>query len=162
MRTSRTNCCSASVTHHMGDFGAPFCRGVEPFLANLQALLEQAGAVGLYNDPIVTAAQATYDDINGYVVYLPFGSDCDRHTAEVQAAIARITPVIQNAGGSIAVPRPDAAPADPYGIPMWVKIGGGGLLAVILLGQLSPVIGLVTGIFKPSKRRSTAGYRRRR
>lgn len=44
-------------------------------------------------------------------------------------------------------------------IPLWVKIGGGGLLAVILMGQLKPILSL----FKSSsKRKAVADYRRRR
>lgn len=45
-------------------------------------------------------------------------------------------------------------------IPLWVKVGAGGLLGVIILGQLSPVLSLFKHL--APKKHSTAGYRRRR
>lgn len=157
MRTLAGDCCSQRVSHSMGDFGAPFCRGIEPFLANLQSLLSQCEGLGLTGDATVVSAQAVYDDINGVVVYVPLvGDACAQNTAEVQAAIAHLIPVVAAAGGNTDVPRPDAqTPSD--GPPTWMIVAGIGVVGVLLLGQLNPIINL----FAP-KRRSTAGYRRRR
>jgi hypothetical protein len=47
-------------------------------------------------------------------------------------------------------------------IPLWVKLGGGGLLVVIILGQLSPALSLLKWFAPKKQRRATAGYRRRR
>ncbi len=134
-------------------YGAPFCRGVEPFLANLKAQLDAAAAGGLSGDPTAVSAQAVYDDISGFLVYIPFGSDCDRHTAEVVNAIARMKQLV----GDIGLPRPDAeAPPEgnsSFGLPDWAKYAVFGVLGIAALHYLTP-------FFKPARRR-LAGRNRR-
>ncbi len=46
-------------------------------------------------------------------------------------------------------------------IPMWVKVGGGALLAALLLGQITPLTKMVSGVFKSSPKRRLAGRNRR-
>ncbi len=125
------------------NFGAAFCRGIEPFLANLATLLSAANAAGLKNFDAIVAAQATYDDINGFLVYIPFvGNDCERNTAEVVAAIARVQTVLAASNvPPVALPRPDAQVAAPYGIPTWVKTAA-------ILGGAALVLSYVAPAFK--------------
>lgn len=120
------------------------CRGVEPFIAELDNLLASARAQGLASNAAIVSAQAVYDDLNGYVVYLPFGTDCERHTAEAQATIDRVRAALTASGKSIPDPiRPDAKPADPYGIPGWMKFVAVGGIVVIGLSYVSPLLSLI-------------------
>jgi hypothetical protein len=150
------SCCGQSVSQYqMGNFGTAGCRGIEPFLENLSSLLSEAQKVGISGDPIAVGAQSVYDDINGYVLYVPLlGDACEKNTAEVQAAISRLTPVVASAGGSTTLPRPDAAPPSS-GPPTWMIVGGFGILGVAALHYLSPILSSFT---KP--KRKYAGYRR--
>lgn len=134
-------------------YGAPFCRGVEPLLANLKALLLEADAQGLGDWPAVAQARATYDDISGFVIYAPLiGTDCERHTAEVAAAIKKVTIVLAAIpGANTMVPRPDAVEPEPYGVPTWAKFAVFGVLGLAALHYLTPFV----------PRRRMAGYRRR-
>lgn len=139
--------------------GAPFCRGIEPFLANLKTLIEEADRQGMQTYTATITAKAVYDDINGNVVYIPFGNDCERHTNEVKEAITRITAMLKNAGNQLpALPRPDAvAPEEPaFGVPTWAKFALFGVLGVAALHYLSPLISAA------APRRRVAGYRSRR
>jgi len=138
----------------MRNFGAPFCRGVEPFLANLQVLIASAESHGVGDWPAVVSARAVFEDIDGMVAYIPYvGTDCARHTTEVQRAIAQVQTVLNAIPGynGTPLPRPDATPSDAGEIPLWVKIAGGGVLAVMLLHYITPFV----------PRRRVAGYRRR-
>jgi len=122
-------------------FGAPFCRGVEPFLANLKALLGEAARLELSTWPVVVSAQAVYDDIDGFLVYVPWaGDDCTRHTREVQAAITSLSAFLRSVpGASLNVPRPDVEPASEYElVPTWVKLAGFGVLGIAALHYLTP------------------------
>ncbi len=141
-------------------FGAPFCRGVEPFLDNLQALIAEADRLGVGGWPAAVSAKAVHEDISGFVIYTPFGGadgDCARHTREVQSAIESISALLRaTSGASLAVPRPDAAPSSEGELfPTWVKFAAFGVLGVAALHYLSPLLGLVP-------RRRLAAYRRRR
>jgi hypothetical protein len=138
-------------------FGAPFCRGVEPFLANLKTLIAEANRVGVGDWQAATVAKAVYEDINGFVIYTPWGGtegDCARHTREVQAAIASISALLRGTpGASLAVPRPDAeVSSESELIPTWAKVMGFGVMGLVALHYLTPY-------FAP--RRRVAGYRRR-
>lgn len=119
-------------------FGAPFCRGVEPPLAELKSLLETAEAQG-FTGQVVDSAQAVYDDINGYLAYIPFvGNDCERHTTEVLTTIARL----RAAMGTSAPPpvRPDYVAPEAYGIPSWVKVAVIGGIGVYGLALVAPLL----------------------
>lgn len=161
---------NARSNRSLSAYGAPFCRGVEPFLDNLKTLLDEATRQGVQGFDAVMQAQATYDDVNGIVVYIPLvGDDCARHTAEVQAAIAKVTTVLKAIpGANTYVPRPDATAPDPSAIgveiPTWLKFAGFGLLGVIALGYLSPLIGLAgrRGMAEYEPEDRLDGYRRRR
>ena len=142
----------------MRAFGAAFCRGVEPFLANLKALIDAANAAGLEDDPEVVTAQAVYDDIREFVIYTPWGGadgDCARHTREVINAIARIQPLVPGA----SVPRPDAEERDEEdnglipSVPTWTKFALFGVLGLAALYYLTPYIA--------PRRRQLAGRNRR-
>jgi len=141
-------------------FGALYCRGVEPFLANLKTLIAEADRVGVGDWQAAVIAKAVYEDINGFVLYTPWGgTDCARHAREVQAAIASISALLRGTpGASLAVPRPDAEPSDAEliptipTIPTWAKVMGFGVLGIAALYYLTP-------FFAP--RRRVAGYRRR-
>lgn len=146
------------------NLGAAFCRGVEPFLVNLAALLSAANQAGLNNDSVISAAQATYDDINGFLVYIPFiGTDCERHTTEVQAAIARVQARMAEAGvPPIDLPRPDAKPSDPYGVPTWMKVVAVAGVAALALGYLKPGLKLFGGRKQLALFPALPGYHKRR
>ncbi len=142
-----------------GNFGAPFCRGVEPFLANLKTLIDEADRLGVGTWPAAVSAKAVYEDIDGFIIYTPWGGadgDCARHTREVQAAIATISALLRaTPGASLMVPRPDAVPSSEGELfPTWAKFAAFGILGVMALGYISPLIGLVP-------KRRMAGYRRR-
>ncbi len=142
----------------MSSYGAMFCRGVEPFLANLKALLAAADAQGVGDWPAIASARAVYEDIDGFIVYAPWaGDDCARHQKEVQAAINRVNIVLNAIPGynGTAVPRPDATPqtSDLFAVPTWVKFAGFGVLGIAALHYLTPY-------FTP--RRRLSGHRRRR
>ncbi len=144
-----------------GNFGAMFCRGVEPFLANLATLIAEADRLGVGTWPAATIAKAVYEDIDGFVIYTPWGGekgDCARHTREVQAAIESISALLRaTPGASLAVPRPDANPSSEGELfPTWAKFAAFGILGVMALGYISPLIGLVP------QRRRLSSYRRRR
>ncbi len=139
------------------NFGAAFCRGVEPFLANLEALINAAEGQGLGEEPAVISGRAVFEDIDGFVIYSPWGGesgDCARHTREVQAAIARIEAILPG----VDLPRPDAEQADPNAgllpeVPTWMKFAGFGVIGLVALHYLTP-------FFKPARRR-LAGRNRR-
>lgn len=121
-----------------GGLAAPFCRGVEPPLAELKALLASAEQEGV-SGPVITSAQAVYDDISGYLAYIPFiGSDCERHTAEVVAAGNRVRAFL----GSSAPPpiRPDYEVPEAPGIPAWVKFAVVGGIAVYGIALVMPLL----------------------
>lgn len=137
----------------MNRFGTIFGEAIDPFLANLQALLVEAARCGVSDFPAVVSAQAVYDDVNGFVAYIPFiGNDLQRNIAEVQAAIASVTTVLQATPGAIInLPRPDAKPPATYGLPDWVvpvAIGAGVLYGLSVISSFVP-------------RRRVSGYRRR-
>lgn len=143
-----------------GNFGAPFCRGVEPFLANLKTLIAEADRLGVGDWQAAVSARAVYEDIDGFLIYTPWGGesgDCARHTREVQAAIASISALLRvTPGASLAIPRPDAVPSsEGEFIPTWAKYLAFGVVGMLALGYLSPLLGLV-----PQRRRMSA-YRRR-
>lgn len=137
------------------NFGAPFCRALEPFLANLSALLAEADRVGVTSFDAIVSARAVYEDIDGMVAYIPFiGNDCDRHIAEVKSAIARVTIVLQaTPGANLWTPRPDAQPSAEYGVPTWVKYAFFAAAGVAALYYVTPLI---------SPRRKLSAYRRHR
>ncbi len=149
----------------MQGYGAMFCREIEPYLDNLKTLLKEAERQGVSNFDAVRSAQAVYDDISGFVLYVsnPFSSgpgDCERHTEEVQRAITRVTIVLDAIpGANLSVPRPDAQTPSPESrsglFPAWTKFALFGILGVMALGYLSPLLGLVP-------QRKLAGYRRKR
>ncbi len=141
-------------------YGAPFCRSIEPFLQNLKGLLDECARMGVSDFAAAVTAQAVYDDISGFVVYVPYGSDCERHTTEVKAAIDRVTALLQaTPGASISLLRPDAAPPPEgdasFGIPTWVKYV---LIAGVTVYGLSQVVQISKAV---PRRRRMAGYRRR-
>ncbi len=145
-----------------GGFGAAFCRGVEPFLANLKALINEADRLGVGDWPAAASAKAVYEDIDGFILYTPWGGadgDCARHTREVQAAIETISALLRaTPGASLAVPRPDAETQSTDGpFPTWVKFAAFGVMGVMTLGYLAPVI---AALVRP--KRKLSGYRRRR
>jgi hypothetical protein len=97
-------------------------------LAGLSDALEQAGALGLYRNSTVVAAQAVYDglliqslDCAGIAAAVPQVNDM---TARVQALVAAATPV-----GAFHV-GPDANPLPVVGL----VAGGLGLAAVLWWG----------------------------
>ncbi len=140
-----------------------FCRANEPFLANLKALLDEAERQGVSQFDAVVSAQAVYDDINGYLAFIPYfglGTDvCSQSVVELKQAADRVT-IVLNAipGANTSIPRPDAPLPDPNssGIPMWVK---GAVFAGLAIAGLHYVSPLIKG-FAP--RRRLAGRNRSR
>ena len=45
-------------------------------------------------------------------------------------------------------------------IPLWVKVGGGGLLVVLLMGQFTPLVKMMSSVFKAGPKRRYAGRSR--
>lgn len=114
------------------EFGAAFCRAVEVPLDELRALLNLGITVAHADAPAVITAHAVYDDLSGYVVYVPLiGEDCDRHTKEAWSALNNLRAYLNSvAPGQIPPPvRPDADQRPPnYGL------GGAGVLFGLGLG----------------------------
>ena len=143
-------------------YGALFCQGLNPLLANLKALVAEADRLGVGDWTAAVSAKAVYEDIDGFVLYTPFGGesgDCARHQREVQAAINSISILLRaTPGASLAVPRPDAGLSSEGDLlPTWAKFAGFAVLGVVALHYLSP---LISG-FAPARRKLSA-YRRRK
>lgn len=122
------------------NYGAPFCRAVEPYLANLKTLLAEAEANGVGDWPAIVSARAVYDDVDSFVAYVPlFGNDCERHTKEVQAAIEKVKIVLNSMSVSTWTPRPDAEPSSE-GLPSWTKWALFGVLGIAALHYITPLV----------------------
>jgi hypothetical protein len=148
----------------LGGFGVAFCDELNVALAELQNVLEQADAVGLYNDPAVVSGHKIYDDRSSFAVYANFlGDACHKDTLEVSTAAERIRTLIQQRAGMLIPPlRPDYKPPELFDVPLWAKIGGGLALGVVGLVAIGYITGQTASVVKLFKRSRTAGYRRRR
>lgn len=106
-------------------------------------LLQSAPASRFSESAAVISAQAVYDDLSQYVVYVPFvGDDCDRHTVEAWAAAKELRKYLASVATDVPPPlRPDAPTAPPnYGLG-----GVGGLiglgLAAYIISKVAPFFG---------------------
>jgi len=150
--------------------GAPFCREVEVPLKELERLIPLAEAAGVDT----SSAQAVYDDLSGYLVYVPLvGDACEKHTAEAKGAVLRlqqamnavnvpapeplrpdyVDPKYVVTGGDVA--DPDKAVLPTWVLPTWVKFVAVAGVSAFLLAQVAPFLGLLP-------KRRLAGYSRRR
>lgn len=140
-----------------GDFaGTVYDCGLGPAMASLSTALEQANALGLYNNSIVVTAQAYYDSIAAVQV-----SDCagveqnlNSYYGNVAALVAQNTPkgsftVMNTDGGTVSPGNPPAPPSVPAFIPSALVQAASGLpswaLPAIAIGAGALVLSVVAG-----------------
>jgi hypothetical protein len=143
-------------------FGALGCRELEVALAELKRLIALAADAGIPT----TSAQEVYDRLDEYVLFLPFGDQCSRDTAEANATANRLRSALSAAGTRPPEPlRPDYVPSEdvnlldpdaPSLVPSWLKYVAVVGVSAYLLSQVVPLSKLFGG------RKKLAGYRRGR
>jgi hypothetical protein len=158
--------------------GNAFCDSMKIAMPELGNVLEKAYALGLYNEDVVVQGAALWDRQSGFWTrkwtYLPWTNSCANDAAEVMATVDAIRALIQQHTGS-APPLIEPAFKPPASegqggaigglfdtIPTWAIVLGGGVVALMLLGQLTPLVVMAKSAFGPAKKRSRsmAGHRR--
>ncbi len=125
-----------------------FCRAVEVPLAEIKALLDSDAGRRNATAPEVVTAAAVYEDLSGYVLYVPFiGTDCDRHTKEAWATANALRAFLSSVAADVPPPlRPDADQTAP-------NYGAGGLGALIGLGLGAYIISKISPLFRRKEKK---------
>ncbi len=121
-----------------------FCRAPEVPLAEIKLLLTSAPGQRFAESAAVVSAQAVYDDLSKYVVYVPFiGDDCDKHTAEAWTTADELRAFLESVATDVPAPlRPDADHSAPdYGLPTGVTGLLGLGLAAYIISKIAPYFG---------------------
>lgn len=129
-----------------------FCDPLNVAMEELNNALEKAWALGLYNHNDVIAAQNVFDSNAGFWtrkwLTVPFTSQCEDMTAEVRRALDKVRKLVERETGTKPpLLRPEfeetrGEDGGPFGsIPLWVKVAGGGVVALLLLGQVNKFVG---------------------
>jgi hypothetical protein len=158
--------------------GDAFCESMKVAMTELGNVLEKAYALGLYDDPNVITAAALWDKNTGFWsrawVYLPIGDACANDSQEVMASVNAVRSLIGSQTGSTPpLVEPNFKPPAVEGsggvvgglfgtVPTWAIVLGGGVVAVMLLGQLTPIVMTFKNLFGTSKKRAMAGYKKGR
>jgi hypothetical protein len=142
------------------------CDSVMVAMAELNAALEQAYALGLQEQTTVKQAVVVYDANTAWSsriwIYIPLTSQCETRTNEVRNALNGLVRLIERTTGrpyDYLRPGYVAPSTGEAGLPVWgyALIGVGGLAALAYVtGQVASVARLWKGGKKMSR------YRRRR
>lgn len=158
--------------------GNAFCESMKVAMTELGNVLEKAYALGLYNETAVVQGAALWDKNTGFWsrawVYVPIGDACANDAQEVMASVNAIRGLIQaNTGSAPALVEPNfKAPAvEGSGglvggvlgtVPTWAIVLGGGVVGLLLLGQLTPFVMMFKNMVGATPRRRYAGRRLKR